>query len=922
MRPLKLEMSAFGPFADVVTIDFRKLGSSGLYLVTGDTGAGKTTIFDAISYALYGAPSGELREGRMFRSKYANSNVETFVKLTFEVHGKEYVVKRMPEQTRAKKRGTGEMKDSEKVQLTFPDARLTLEKINDANDAIKEIVGLDQAQFSQITMLAQGEFRKLLTSETKMKEQIFREIFATEEYQILQRKLKDKSLEMQKEYERQEGRILSNIASLEYTEEFAGKEELELFKEHNQLVGKAQMKKLMEALIREDEQLIAVCGERLNEMEASLQQLNAKVGVAAERQKSVLQLQQTEKELEKLQASLEQRENALKVAEKNMEKVEALNAEAVRIETKLEDYDQYTTLKQDVEKKQQEVSALIKQQEKRKATMEKLEQDENHLNAVIEQNKDADVKLLECQQNFAELQERKEAVALLIKDYEEEHKLRVACEKKEKIYQKLSDTFERLSRTFVEHDKMFLDAQAGVLAAQLEEGAPCPVCGSLEHPHPAVQVETVVTREELDEERAGVDEARQQCQQMITELTKVREQWTQHRNQCTNQLKKLFGVETMESDELDARREQIKTQVAEVETQIQKWKEAKEQRNQAVEQLPHVQNSGKEMNAEFQFVQQEKVMRQTEIAQLLEQMKKLRAGLQFDSAVDAKKKVEVLRREVNAIAQEQKDAIVALQELKQDISKQEGQKKSIEKLLKDHPAEDLSVLEEQRDKLLKTKQQKDEEKGRIFARYQKNIDIEKNVNSQWDRFEEYEEHYLAVKRVSDTVNGELAGKDKVKLETYILMAYFERVLQKANVRLLGMTGGQYELVRCQQADNQKSQSGLDINVYDHYTASERSVKSLSGGETFMASLSLALGLADEIQSTVGGVHMDTLFVDEGFGSLDDDTLKRAMKELNQLTEGNRLVGIISHVADLKNWIDRQIVVTKVAHEGSRVEMVV
>lgn len=921
MRPLKLVMSAFGPFAEEVTIDFTKMGRSGLYLVTGDTGAGKTTIFDAISYALYGAPSGDYREGKMFRSKYANLETITFVELTFETHGKEYVVKRIPEQKRAKMRGEGEAQQKAEVLLTFSDDRQPVTKIAEVDDAIKQIVGLNQKQFSQITMLAQGEFRKLLLSTTDEKQKIFRDIFETEEYRMLQVRLKDMNLEMKKEYDRQKDHILRDIASLEYTEDFSRKEELEQFKEHNQLVGKNQLKEVVTDLLQGDEQLVAAYGEQLKGMEDSLQQLNARVGVASEREKSVLRLQQIEDGLAGLKGALEKREHAVKVAEKNMEKVEELNAQAVRIEAKLGDYDQYTALKQDIDKKQKEIFAIQQQQEKRKVTMEKLEQDEKWLHAVLETHRDADVKLLECQQNLVGLQERKEAVALLIKDCETERELRIAYDKKETEYRKLSEEFERLAKTLVEHEKMFLDAQAGVLAMKLELGKPCPVCGSLEHPHPAVQVEEVVTREVLEEERGFVDQAREQCQQVVTNLTKWKEQLTQHQKQCSSQLKKLFDVDTVESVELNVQIGQIKAQIQDMETCLKKWKEAKKQRNQAVERLPQIQTSGKQLNAEMQLAEQEKIARQTEVTQLSEQMEQLRTGLRFDSVDDAKKMVTDLRAQASKITQEQKDASRLLQELKQDISVQEGQKKSLEKLLKEQTEDDLYALVEQREHLMREKQQKEAQKSYVYARHEKNRGIANRVGLQWDAFESYEEQYLAVKHISDTVNGELSGQDKVKLETYILMAYFERVLQKANVRLLGMTSGQYELVRSRQADNQKSQSGLDINVYDHYTASERSVKSLSGGETFMASLALALGLADEIQSAAGGVHMDTLFVDEGFGSLDDDTLKRAMKELDQLTEGNRLVGIISHVADLKSWIDRQIVVKKAAHEGSKVEMV-
>lgn len=921
MRPLKLVMSAFGPFGDEETIDFTKMGSSGLYLVTGDTGAGKTTIFDAISYGLYGAPSGEYRDGKMFRSKYAKLETITFVELTFETHGKEYVVKRIPEQRRAKMRGEGEAQQKAEAVLTFSDGRQPLTKIQEVDDAIRQIVGLNQKQFSQITMLAQGEFRKLLLSTTDEKQKIFRDIFATEEYRVLQAKLKDMNLEMKKEYDRTKDHILRDIASLECGEDFSGKEELEEFCGHNQLVGKEQVEHLVGDLLRVDEACLQKFEEELGGTETSLQQLNARIGVASERQKAVSQMQMVEKELEELNGGLKKREQSVQEAEQQMREVETLNAEVVRIEAKLEDYSQYDTLKKAVEKKQQELVAIEKQQEKHNDKINQLAQEEKQLTEMIEMQKDAEVKALECQQNLTSLTERKEAVTLLIKDYETESKLCKSCEKEEQAYKKSSEAFEQLAKNLVDHEKLFLDAQAGVLARGLEKGKPCPVCGSLEHPQPAKAVEEVVTREALDEERACVEQAREQCQGLVTNLTRMKEQLAQHQNQYASQLKKLFGVDTMDFTELVQQKETVETQLDDMKLCLTKWQTAKKQREQAMEQLPQVQSTIKQLNEQMNLAEQEKVACQTEVKNLLGQLEQLRSGLGFESVEDAKKTLEQLRLKAGNILQEQKEATRLLQELKQDISTKEGQRESLEKMLQEQSAENLDTLLEQRTQLMNEKQQKETGKSQVYARYQKNCGIAHQVSEQWDAFQSFEERYVAVKRISDTVNGELSGQDKVKLETYILMAYFERVLQKANVRLLGMTAGQYELVRSLQADNQKSQSGLDINVYDHYTASERSVKSLSGGETFMASLALALGLADEIQSAAGGIHMDTLFVDEGFGSLDDDTLKRAMAELQKLTEGNRLVGMISHVADLKNWIDRQIVVKKEAHEGSKVEMI-
>lgn len=922
MKPVKLVMSAFGPFAEEVTIDFTKLSDSGLYLVTGDTGAGKTTIFDAISYGLYGTPSGEFRDGKMFRSKYAKKETKTFVELTFVSQGKQYVVHRIPEYVRLKDRGEGETTQKAEAVLTYSDDRQPVTKINEVDKAIKEIVGLDQKQFSQIAMLAQGEFRKMLMSPTEEKQKIFRDIFATEHYEKLQRQLSMRSARMREEYNNRKNSILHDIAALEYGADFAKIEEFEQFKANGQLVGKEEFKSLMDCLIADDQNMLNEYDADVKSMEGSLEQLNSRIGVANERQKSVQELQQIEEQLEDLKTSSVDAVNRLVKAEDDVKTVEQLNAEAVRIETKLDDYQKYTVLKKDINEKQCVVSDIEKQQRKSQEELTQCEEDEKQRKAIIENNKEADKQIILSEQKLTSVKERRLEVEGLRNDYALGRQIETIYKQKVNIYEQISAEYEHTFKRHAEKEKQFFDAQAGILAEKLEVGQPCPVCGSLQHPSPAAKVEEVATREQLDEEKAHLEVMRNRCQDASSAAAQSKEQMKQHKKKCDEKIKKLFDVDSMKTEDLDAEYGRLTVQIAEYENEFGKWKEAKKEYDNASAELPKLVDRIKVLTTEFQRLETEKVARQTELEQLSEQLKDVRASIQFDSIEMAKEEIEKLRKKANGLVEEQKKATLALQEVQQLISAQEGQKKSLTKLLQNQPADELAALVEERDKLLRVKQEKEESRSHIYARYQKNCTLADNVDKEWSAFQAFEKDYLAVKVLSETANGDLTGKDKIKLETYIQMSYFERVLAKANVRLLGMTGGQYEMVRSTQASNQKSQSGLEINVYDHYTSSERSVKSLSGGETFMASLALALGLADEIQETVGGIRIDTLFVDEGFGSLDDDTLKRAMVELNHLTEGNRLVGIISHVSDLKNWIDKQIVVTKEMHQGSFVEIVV
>lgn len=922
MKPVQLVMSAFGPFADEVTIDFTKLSDSGLYLVTGDTGAGKTTIFDAISYGLYGTPSGEFREGKMLRSKYAQKGIKTFVELTFLSKGKQYVVRRIPEYVRLKDRGEGTTLQKAEATLIYPDDRQPVTKIGEVDSAIREIVGLDQKQFSQITMLAQGEFRKMLLSPTEEKQKIFRDIFATESYEKLQRQLSWKSSRMREEYNNRKNSIMHDIDALEYGEYFSCSEELLQFKENGQLIGQEEFKGLMDCLIADDQVILNEYGSLLKSVEDSLEKLNSRIGVANERQKAICELEQIDEKLESSKTSLVNAKSRLESAEKEMQAVEQLNAEAVRIEMKLEDYQQYTALKKELYEKQAVIPVIEKQRVKCRKELEQCEEDEKRWKEIVENNKEADKQIVLSEQKLTAVKERRIEIEDLMKDNALGLQLESAYKQKVNVYEEISTEYEHTLKRYAEEEKRFFDAQAGILAEKLEDDKPCPVCGSLEHPSPAVEVEEVATREQLDEEKAHLESLRNRCQDASIAVVQSREQMEQHKKLCAEKMKKLFGEVCVKDDEPDQEYARVMTQITECEKEYNQWLQAKKEYDTAFAQLPKLAERVKELTTHLQETEKEQVACQTKIEQLSEQLKVVRSGIQFDSIQEAKGEIEKLRKKARNLVEEQKKATLFLQDAQQLISTQEGQKKSLMVLLQNQPADELAALVEERDKLLQEKRAKEEVRNRVYARHQKNSTLAERVNKDWDAFCVFEKEYLALKILSETANGDLTGKDKIKLETYIQMSYFERVLAKANVRFLGMTNGQYEMVRSSQASNQKSQSGLEINVYDHYTSSERSVKSLSGGETFMASLALALGLADEIQETVGGVHIDTLFVDEGFGSLDDDTLKRAMAELNNLTEGNRLVGIISHVSDLKNWIDKQIVVTKEVQRGSFVEIVV
>ncbi|MBE5941802.1 MAG: SMC family ATPase [Lachnospiraceae bacterium] len=921
MRPLKLIMSAFGPFADEMIIDFEKLGTSGLYLITGDTGAGKTTVFDAISYALYGAPSGEFRDGKMLRSKYAKPESICYVELTFENRGEQYVVKRIPEQMRAKLRGEGEAHQKAEAYLEYSDGRTPLSKIGDVDEEIRQIVGLNQKQFSQITMLAQGEFRKLLMASTDDKQKIFRDIFATEDYNRLQKKIKDIYLQMKKEYEKKKDHILLDVESLEYADDFSHANTLEEFCSNAQMVAKDELFACIRQLVDEDAILLEDYSKLLTEKDVVLQQLNAKIAVAKERDKTLEQLAQVNDSLRALEKQLVESEASCEKVADYDKKAQTHNMEAVRIEEKLAEYVKYDAVVKQLADKQKELSEVETQLKTQQETLEQKTLLLRNLQQVVDNNQDIDVKLLACEQNKKNLEEKETAILLLEKDYQEASALCARVEEKTADYHDIRKNYETIAKELLSEEKKFFDAQAGIMAKELQEEMPCPVCGSTQHPSPAAPVTDARTREELEELRSQVEEKRVQCDTSSLELTKLKEQWNLKNEQCKKDAAKLLDKEEVTLSLIKEEKENITARMKDVKQQQTLLEKQKKELVSAKDKLVHVEAEKKESEEAVIALDKKQVAVKVEINSLEEDAKQKKANLQFHDLQAAEDAIAHLRKQASTLLKEKQDAEKMLLDVKQKLSETTGKKESLLELLKEQLGDNVQQLEQERDAILLEKKQTEQDKNNIYARHQKNDSLRNRIEKQWNAFVDYEKEYMEMKRLSDTLNGELTGKEKIKFETYILMAYFERVLQKANVRFLGMTGGQYELVRSVRVDNQRSQSGLDLDVYDHYTASVRSVKSLSGGETFMASLSLALGLADEIQAAAGGIRMDTLFVDEGFGSLDEDTLRRAMNELNRLTEGNRLVGVISHVSELKQLIDKQILVTKEVHAGSKVRLV-
>lgn len=921
MKPLKLVISAFGPYAGEIEVPLELLGQQGVYLITGDTGAGKTTIFDAITFALYGEASGNNREAIMFRSKYAKPETPTFVELEFLYQGKKYTVRRNPEYDRPKTRGEGFTRQKAEATLIFPDGRTPITRATEVTKAIVELIGLDRNQFSQIVMVAQGDFLKLLLARTEERSKIFRDIFHTKPYLTLQDKLKTESGKLEREYSDLRKNISRYIAELTCEKEDVLELELEKQKQEG-TVG--DILALTEEILAKDLEKKKNLEKKLVQLETQLEEVNKNLGQGNILLKAKIEYEQVLKTIEKEKVQYESFKQSFEQIKEKSARKDELYVEIEKKKEKLSSYEEY-------ERWQKELFSLQNTMETGKKKIEQQKQKESTMKEELEKAK---TKL----QDFGDLLSKKVIVENKLEQLEEKGKQQQKILEKWKLFETTSKKIEEAKKIFQKNNKVyqqrkvdyeqmeqaFFAEQAGILAKDLTEGMACPVCGSIHHPSLATATSDAPTEGALKETKQKLDGFSVQLQEQSSRISARRGELEQLETDLTNLVREWFGNIALEvlTQKLDVAMVQLKQEKLQIE-QKKKKVLADLQIKQKLETLiPAKEQELIELGKELDIQEKAIVEKETQQKELSKQMKRLAESLEFKTQQEAKGYIAVLQKEWDNIIKMQQQAEKNFTESEKRLAANEAKAEQLKKQIETMETLDMKQLSEQRKQLLYGKRTLDERKQNIAVRAERNKIAKTAIENEQKNLQQVEQKWIWVKALSNTANGNITGKDKIMLETFIQMTYFDRIISRANIRFLSMSGGQYELKRRKEATNQKSQSGLELDVIDHYNGSERSVKTLSGGEAFQASLSLALGLADEVQCSAGGIQIDTMFVDEGFGSLDEEALNQAIKTLHRLTEGNRLVGIISHVAELKERIEKQIVVKKEKTNGSKVEMVI
>lgn len=925
MKPLKLTMSAFGSYAGKNVIDFTGQ-QQGIFLITGDTGAGKTTIFDAITYALYNQTSGGERNGNMMRSQYAQPETETYVELEFLYRGQTYRVRRNPDYKITKTLKNGRIREQKvphSVELTLPDGTVFPEKKNATDAKIIEILGLTADQFSQIVMIAQGDFLKLLYTKSDERKMIFSKLFRTDIYWKIQENLRRKSMEMDEriqENDRAFEQEKSRIILLPESEELPLDELVERLRE-----------RLKDAL--KEQNLRRANVEELNKKITKYEEIN-KLFVSLEK------IRQTGKELEARQAESKERrqqiENARKadkvlVAEQQnlrqqQEVEQSAQAIAKMTETLANNQEMFETLKtqqQEAEAKQKREAADI--QKKMLALEQSFPSYEALQNARSEEQQAKKVWEDLGKTSEESFHKKKAGIAALKEQQKQQEQV---VEQTKKNWEQTSLSASESAKHYEHMYEAFLKEQAGILAENLSAGCPCPVCGSTVHPDPAKLSDHAVTELEVEQAkktRAAAEEKRDMAyaafeaektekQKLAQAVEKEEADFVLAQTIAKQQRKEAEqNYVSLQKIAEQIREKLVYPSLAEAKKQyaaMQKALEAAEQeierKRQKVSELAEAMNTlkGQKLAEEENQKTAKKLAAKTEkeYAKLLE-----KSGFVSEETYH----LAILpERSRSKLEREEK-------EYESQCLRQQSEQKLLEKQVSGKTYTDTTELNEQ----LKAEKQalKEAEKTymELHTAYENDRSVLQNCAVYLEKGKKLESEDQVIKSLSKTANGRLSGSAKIDFETYIQRQYFKQIIHEANKRLLTMSNHQFILKLKEEANTgRKTNEGLDLSVYSLVTDSERDVKTLSGGESFLAALAMALGLSDIVERSAGAIHLDMMFIDEGFGSLDAQSRQQAIEVLAELAGDSRMVGIISHVTELKEQIDRKLVVSR-TDKGSR-----
>lgn len=993
MMPISLTLSAFGPYPDTITIDFESFQEDGLFLITGPTGSGKTMIFDAMIFALYGKTSGQIRQTDSLRCDHALNEIPTFVEFSFSLHQQNYTIKRNPKYYLEGKKTPKQPS----ALLTLPDGKM-VEGIKEVNQKMISLLGVDDQQFKQICMIAQGEFTKLIMASSDEREKVLRELFHSETYQKLEEKLKVHLKTYQDKYDLllNKRKDLMQELQVEDHQEYLSKQTKLIAsqqKEYDDLKKDLDQKKEQLQLYRlQNQRLIQLKDlkqqfQDLKKQENDYQELNKTVDTLKKAQETnylyisyikqqkklqTLKLNQEDflKQLKKLEKDYQEKKvqaDFLDYKQQTKEKLQNQIQETKQLINQIyqyqNDYQNLQTLKQQYRMLDEEHKLFLKKKEKFENG---LQRDQERIQS--EQQVQSKYELIK--QQYVRLNEQKVKVHQLSDYYDQILKLNENKSDLQEEYTVVEKQVDHEKMQYNQMEKLYFRKQAGIFALQLKEDQPCPICGSLHHPHPAQIEKEDITKEKLDQQAKKVKQQEHRLQDILQKIllsNQKKEMLVKQTKQLSSELniqeeisKEIF---IKELDHLSKDEKRMKKEYLELQDElkyIQKLKksvalslkdmstyESKELKQaQSLEniQVQIHQLSGKlddslrqyeigEVNKNYQQVQKEYRQLSLEIETIQQDYEKVKNKYleiktkisslnqqiiqeqeiydeldnKYHTALDAfinEEEFLNLKTQINQISileKKYQDYLISLKSLNEQII-------SLENEVKDSTYVDLSSLSETIKEVNQQLREKNDDLEKLKIDYslkEKMIKDIQKINQQLEKDEDTYQRYLDLYNLASGKNNA-----RVSIERYVLATYFENMLIYANVIMKQLSQGRYQLLRKDDAGKGRSQQGLELDVFDQESGNIRSIKTLSGGESFKAALSLALGLSRMVQDYAGGIELNTLFIDEGFGSLDSQSLDQAMNCLMELHHENKLIGIISHVSDLKDRIERQLVVER------------
>ncbi len=931
MKPIKLIISAIGPYADEpLEIDFSQFSGKGLFLISGDTGAGKTTIFDAICFALYGETSGHYRDTKNLRSQYAAPGTKSYVDFYFTHQGEEYRIYRQPGYLRAKQRGEGLIEEKEKAVL-YCGAETPQEGKTQVDRRIKELLSISFEQFKQIAMIAQGEFWELLNASTQERTEILRTIFMTERYQRLEQKLRERRNAGLNEKKRLENSVVQyfNEAAAGPKSQLA--EDLQKLQEQTAASGGAwdlaAMLDLLAALLAEDEAENVL-------VQADLQAANQ---LLDERKKALIEAQTNNRLLTRLA--------------EHQERQRQLAAQGPAMEAQAQLLQRQKAARREVQPVFQRWQEARAQAAKTAAAIERQSQALAQAEAALqraaavltpEQLQQAPVQLAKSQQQQKEWErvagELNRLLRQVITAYNEDVE---EWRKKQQNFEAARDRYNQLDGEYKQQEQILENCRAGILAQTLAEGQPCPVCGSTNHPRPAQLPAEAVTEADLKQSKAALERARQAKYDLLKEVEKAKgvlqKQGEQLKQQVLKALAEAGQPQTEETAKGEVLTAQLQQAARNIDTKIQDEKQ--KQRELGQKCLAYIEATLPQNAARPGSVKQAIELAQQAAAEVQRLQSTAAGSLETlrQSLREQQTGVEACQAEFTAVLQEkgfadeaQFKSLLATEEeigqteetLNQYHQAVQTNKEQLAQSMEDAKGRvlvDEAALQQQVQAQAQLAADLQTESNLLQTRLTQNGRLQQNIAAQKEPLAAACQESQLCSQLYNLISGNISEKNKITFEQYIQAAGFDNIIAAANRRLLPMSDGQFELFRVQEAGNKRSKASLDLEVQDNFTGQRRPVGNLSGGESFKASLSLALGLSDTVSGDLGGVQMDVLFVEEGFGTLDRKSIENALDILLSLSGANKLVGIISHREELVENIPQQIRVRK-SKNGSSIEI--